>query len=96
MVLFLHNNLSFFFIFTLQLLPHFGVFKKKLWWHVHLFGGNPPNMKPLLRLSLKPLFCPSCYGSFNPSSCGGRNFSSKKELDVDIQGSMIIKIDHSF
>jgi hypothetical protein len=38
-VLFLHNNLSFFCIFTFQLLPHFGVFFEKvmvacppLWW----------------------------------------------------------------
>jgi hypothetical protein len=28
-------------------------------------------------------FCPSCYGSFNPSSCGGKNSSSKKEFDMD-------------
>ncbi len=55
-ILFLHNNLSFFAFSLFNFFHTLGLKKKKLWWHVHLFGGNPPIMKPLLGLFLKPFF----------------------------------------
>jgi hypothetical protein len=79
-ILFLHNNLSFFTFSLFNFFHTLGFFWKKLWWHVHLFGGNPPIMKLLLRLSFKPLFCPSCHSSFNPSSCGGTTLLPKRNL----------------
>jgi hypothetical protein len=61
----------------------FTIFRKSYGGMLHFFNGHPPITSRSLCCLWGLFLCPSCCGSFKPSSYGVTNSSSEEEFDVD-------------